>query len=534
MELQRGQERWLDVRALVGEDVWNWMVDEPDAEMLANVLPSSALQKAIFLDLQDVILFNEEDNAVPKESDPRSSSGTSADNQSGASSSVLSAQEREKVIEMTRIYSSVPSDEHPVSTTRLYLPERTMGFYTVGVAFGPGGGVLSRLLKLESVQVVPSFSRFIVDHRNALYFELFKLPNGMFMWNRVVFLRDGSVYTSSFMLSSPDLMETGRSIVANVVALHSMSDCQFCRLKGSLFCECSLSMRMRKSQITVPSASYSDFVALFIKYFRAVSAFMIQRFTPQHECLSSVAHPVVRTCVEYGTPSGSRSGIAQTKLDFAKRLFVLCIQRHEPSVLFRRERRLFIQDSACKQAKWLQIQEESSGRDHDELCSLPSLFAEHEDEPPACDQVAPKRRRDSEDIEASSGWDHAMLLTEKSGKRQRRDDIESARVHRNSDAERARVFPCTACDMKFLCRAHLNSHLKSVHLRVRDYVCEACSAAFTSRGNLNRHMDMKHNDVKRFACEACGSSFVTNDKLKRHMQSRQHQLAVARHGPDDA
>ncbi|KAM6923062.1 uncharacterized protein PEZ65_011294 isoform 2-T2 [Lycodopsis pacificus] len=81
------------------------------------------------------------------------------------------------------------------------------------------------------------------------------------------------------------------------------------------------------------------------------------------------------------------------------------------------------------------------------------------------------------------------------------------KIHAN-----AKAFKCSECDMQFVRRAHLVTHLR-IHTGEKPYRCSFCTRSFTQSSNLNVHLRM-HTGEKPYFCRSCGIMVARSNHLK--------------------
>ena len=104
----------------------------------------------------------------------------------------------------------------------------------------------------------------------------------------------------------------------------------------------------------------------------------------------------------------------------------------------------------------------------------------------------------------------------------RLDELEQYKEHFRVD-DTGNSYVCNFCDHNFELgkTAKFINHLRRTHLGFKDFVCdyEGCGAEYTNHWNLKNHKMLVHEKIKPFACNCCDSKFVTKAKLMEHMKS---------------
>lgn len=96
-------------------------------------------------------------------------------------------------------------------------------------------------------------------------------------------------------------------------------------------------------------------------------------------------------------------------------------------------------------------------------------------------------------------------------------------------------FFCEECDINFMYKKSLQSHMKSSHSdgndeevgRPKMYECDECEETFNRRDKFKWHKQ-RHAGVVPFECDECGKQFFRNDHLTRHkrMHSGKHLRSI--------
>ena len=81
-------------------------------------------------------------------------------------------------------------------------------------------------------------------------------------------------------------------------------------------------------------------------------------------------------------------------------------------------------------------------------------------------------------------------------------------------------FECEICKTRFIRKADLKVHIKSIHTTQERLKCDLCSAEFKHNKNLDRHRLEKHTEVDTTSkCPDCGKVFKHKRNMKRHQLS---------------
>ena len=81
---------------------------------------------------------------------------------------------------------------------------------------------------------------------------------------------------------------------------------------------------------------------------------------------------------------------------------------------------------------------------------------------------------------------------------------------------------CTydGCEYKCVAKHILNQHIKAVHLKIKDVVCtyDGCEYKCSATGTLQTHINIVHLKEKKFKCEICSSKCTSNTNLQSHIK----------------
>merc|ERR1711964_524074 len=78
----------------------------------------------------------------------------------------------------------------------------------------------------------------------------------------------------------------------------------------------------------------------------------------------------------------------------------------------------------------------------------------------------------------------------------------------------SRSHTCSECDMSFIRKSYLNSHMVT-HTGIKPLICKECGLAFSQSSNLHTHTKM-HTEGKP-TCVECNKSFSSKQYLEVHM-----------------
>lgn len=82
------------------------------------------------------------------------------------------------------------------------------------------------------------------------------------------------------------------------------------------------------------------------------------------------------------------------------------------------------------------------------------------------------------------------------------------------------LYTCGDCGKVFARKAHLGTHIMSVHLRLKPFECNTCKKMFSSSSQLMTHMNGIHLMMKPFPCNICKKTFAqrAGSALRRHVK----------------
>ena len=75
---------------------------------------------------------------------------------------------------------------------------------------------------------------------------------------------------------------------------------------------------------------------------------------------------------------------------------------------------------------------------------------------------------------------------------------------------------CDNCGKLFTIKAHLDTHIRTIHEGEKRFTCDSCGRAFTDSGNLKRHIIAIHEGKK---CKTCNEQFSTAQFLINHISA---------------
>ncbi|RZB40292.1 zinc finger protein 2 -like, partial [Asbolus verrucosus] len=78
------------------------------------------------------------------------------------------------------------------------------------------------------------------------------------------------------------------------------------------------------------------------------------------------------------------------------------------------------------------------------------------------------------------------------------------------------LYPCTDCNVIFIKKDELESHMQDHVKSIGGIVCKVCLKKFSKQAHLNRHMKI-HSQNKPHVCQICKKGFVRAEQLNNHM-----------------
>jgi len=81
-------------------------------------------------------------------------------------------------------------------------------------------------------------------------------------------------------------------------------------------------------------------------------------------------------------------------------------------------------------------------------------------------------------------------------------------------------YRCSVCQKLFSYKQHLQTHIKTVHLKIREYSCDLCGKRFGEKSALRKHTKTVHERIRPYKCDKCGSTFGQKAHLSKHEQSK--------------
>ena len=79
-------------------------------------------------------------------------------------------------------------------------------------------------------------------------------------------------------------------------------------------------------------------------------------------------------------------------------------------------------------------------------------------------------------------------------------------------------FVCPTCGAAYNKKAHLNMHIKAIHLNIKPHVCDTCGKSFAKKQILKEHQEI-HSGVLRHKCHWCDKAYNNNGSKWNHMKS---------------
>ncbi|OXA47438.1 Zinc finger protein 91 [Folsomia candida] len=91
-----------------------------------------------------------------------------------------------------------------------------------------------------------------------------------------------------------------------------------------------------------------------------------------------------------------------------------------------------------------------------------------------------------------------------------------------------RIFKCELCPHASFRKAHLQTHVQSVHENQRNHPCQFCGKRLSTSSNMRNHVEARHPASKRkiYSCEKC--EFITHSKQSLSNHERRHNPANRR------
>ena len=86
----------------------------------------------------------------------------------------------------------------------------------------------------------------------------------------------------------------------------------------------------------------------------------------------------------------------------------------------------------------------------------------------------------------------------------------------NATEDNAAKFKCKQCDIKFLKKTNLQSHIETNH--PKSIVCKLCEDIFSEIHQLEDHLQKVHKRSKRFLCGVCNTGFLMRWRLHKHLE----------------
>ena len=96
-------------------------------------------------------------------------------------------------------------------------------------------------------------------------------------------------------------------------------------------------------------------------------------------------------------------------------------------------------------------------------------------------------------------------------------------VHEEGKKETKKIYKCPICIRIFGQKAHLRTHISSIHEGKKPFKCSLCDTSFSLKQTLQKHIASVHEGKKPYKCDICKTSYAQRGHLKSHIASTVHE-----------